>query len=232
MENEGNDKERIMMSLVCTFPDRVFTEMDQNDILEICSSEASLPPGEKDQIGNDMEVLFEERNPKMPPLGSRVKRGRDWRYEYQDNLGRGTVIGHSKREEWLIVEWDTGLRWSYRFGTTGTPSDKYDVELCCEPRVLVKEKIATGCLVTRGKTGIGKIMMKIQDILVQLLYFKALDQYFNPFSSDAVDHLRDQMRKAVYNHIGEARSDVKEDFEKPSSISTKPHVRKRQTLTC
>lgn len=55
-----------------------------------------MPPGEKDQIGNDMEVLFEERNPKMPPLGSRVKRGRDWRYEYQDNLGRGTVIGHSE----------------------------------------------------------------------------------------------------------------------------------------
>lgn len=54
-------------------------------------------------------------------------------------------------EEWLIVEWDTGSRRPYRFGTTGTPSDKYDVELCCEPRVLFNELIGTGCLVTRGK---------------------------------------------------------------------------------
>lgn len=28
MENDGNDRERILTSLVCTFPDKVFTEMD------------------------------------------------------------------------------------------------------------------------------------------------------------------------------------------------------------
>lgn len=44
-----------------------------------------------------MDPLFQERNPQMPPLGSRVKRGRDWRYENQDDYGPGTVIGHSKR---------------------------------------------------------------------------------------------------------------------------------------
>lgn len=60
------------------------------------------------------------------------------------------VIFFYSIDEWLIVEWDTGSRWPYRFGTTGTPSDKYDVELCCDPRVMVKELIATGCLVTRG----------------------------------------------------------------------------------
>lgn len=29
MENDGNDKERILTSLACKFPDTVFTEMDQ-----------------------------------------------------------------------------------------------------------------------------------------------------------------------------------------------------------
>lgn len=55
-----------------------------------------MPPDEKEEVGTDTEVLFEEKNPHMPPLGSRVKRGRDWRYENQDNYGPGTVIGHSK----------------------------------------------------------------------------------------------------------------------------------------
>lgn len=27
--NDGNDRERVMTSLVCTFPDEEFTEMDQ-----------------------------------------------------------------------------------------------------------------------------------------------------------------------------------------------------------
>lgn len=39
----------------------------------------------------------------MPPLGSRVKRGRDWRYENQDDYGPGTVIGHSKRGKFCTI---------------------------------------------------------------------------------------------------------------------------------
>lgn len=29
MINDGNDRERVMTSLVCTFPDEEFSEMDQ-----------------------------------------------------------------------------------------------------------------------------------------------------------------------------------------------------------
>lgn len=32
----------------------------------------------------------------MPPLGTRVRRGRDWKWKFQDSFGLGTVIGHSK----------------------------------------------------------------------------------------------------------------------------------------
>lgn len=38
--------------------------------------------------------LFIERNPIMPCLGSRVRHGRDWKWDNQDNMGPGTVIGH------------------------------------------------------------------------------------------------------------------------------------------
>lgn len=41
----------------------------------------------------------------MPPLGSRVKRGRDWRYENQDDYGPGTVIGHSKRGKFCTIHY-------------------------------------------------------------------------------------------------------------------------------
>lgn len=44
----------------------------------------------------DEQELYKERDPNMPPLGSRVKRGRDWQWGDQDKYGPGTVIGHSK----------------------------------------------------------------------------------------------------------------------------------------
>lgn len=46
---------------------------------------------EKHLVGPD---VLEERNPLMPPLGSRVKRGRDWIWNDQDGYGPGTVIIH------------------------------------------------------------------------------------------------------------------------------------------
>lgn len=45
----------------------------------------------------DEEDLFNERDPNMPPLGSRVRRGRDWQWGNQDRFGPGTVVGHSKK---------------------------------------------------------------------------------------------------------------------------------------
>lgn len=49
----------------------------------------------KEDIDERLDTL-EERDPRMPPLGTRVKRGRDWKWKFQDSFGPGTVIGHSK----------------------------------------------------------------------------------------------------------------------------------------
>lgn len=39
---------------------------------------------------------------------------------------------------------------THRYGSTDTEKDKFDVQVCDNPRILQNELIATGCLVTRG----------------------------------------------------------------------------------
>ncbi|XP_070575525.1 uncharacterized protein [Ptychodera flava] len=50
-----------------------------------------------------------------PPLGTRVRRGRDWKWGNQDSNGVGTVVKH-ERGGTLQVEWDNGQRNTYRHG--------------------------------------------------------------------------------------------------------------------
>lgn len=50
---------------------------------------------QNEEVGDETD-MFKERNPTMPCLGSRVRRGRDWKWDNQDNMGPGTVIGHHK----------------------------------------------------------------------------------------------------------------------------------------
>ncbi|XP_065945130.1 uncharacterized protein [Magallana gigas] len=227
-ENDGNDRERVLTALVCSFPDKVFTEMDQTDIFEICSKVTLYKS--LDEISSEQNDAYEERDPKMPSLGSRVIRGRDWKYSNQDNFGTGTVIGHSKEDGWLNVEWDTGSVRMYRYGSTNTEKDKFDVQVCDNPRILQNELIATGCLVTRGPdwlwnnqdggTGnIGSVLTVRSDgtVLVQwecgnrrpMGYRFGCDGRFelqicDPFSAQAAKYFKNQMRKAGMNSPDEA----------------------------
>lgn len=90
----------------------------------------------------------------MLPVGSRVRRGKYWQWGEQDDFGGpGTVIGHSDNG-WLAVEWDSGTECCYRYGTSSDFKDRYDVEMCSDPRKLDNELIAVGCLVKRGEKGI------------------------------------------------------------------------------
>ena len=90
-----------------------------------------------------------ERDPTMLPVGSRVRRGRDWEWGEQDNFGAGTVVNHLL-PGWLAVQWDSGSIYNYRYGSTSDFRDKYDLEVCEEPRTLIDEPIAVGSLVKRG----------------------------------------------------------------------------------
>ena len=40
------------------------------------------------------DMYKESTSSEMPALGSRVRRGPDWRWDNQDGEGPGTIIGH------------------------------------------------------------------------------------------------------------------------------------------
>ncbi|XP_061164730.1 uncharacterized protein LOC133173723 [Saccostrea echinata] len=220
MKNDGSDREMVLTLLACELPWKEFTEMDQDDIFEICSKK-SLYSSWEDIRTEISDEAFEERDRRMPPLGSRVKRGRDWKWNNQDSFGPGTVTGHQKDAGWLNVEWDTGFKYGYRYGTNSTEIDKYDVTICEEPRILENEMIATGCLVTRGPdwergdqdggdgsigtvyrvkgNGVAHVRWENGQMSDYRFGFRGkFDlQICDPFSPEATRYLQDQKRKAA-----------------------------------
>ncbi|CAH1269788.1 MIB1 [Branchiostoma lanceolatum] len=89
----------------------------------------------------------DEEQDNMPPLGSRVQRGRDWKWGNQDRQGTGTVVQH-KSDGNLVVEWDhdSASNYKYRFGAEGAR----DVRVVDEPRVVgAGGRIMPGCRVVR-----------------------------------------------------------------------------------
>ena len=52
---------------------------------------------------------FEERDPQMLTLGTRVRRGPDWMWKEQDNYGPGTVIAHSNEGVFSFIMYDKNI---------------------------------------------------------------------------------------------------------------------------
>ncbi|XP_061168820.1 uncharacterized protein LOC133178069 [Saccostrea echinata] len=242
MKNDGYDREMVLTLLAYEFPEKGFTENDQDDIFEICSKKSLYSSLEdlRTVLVGEIDDVFQERDPRMPPPGSRVKRGRDWKWNNQDSNGPGTVTGHLKEAGWLNVEWDTGFIHGYRYGTTCTEIDKYDVTVCEEPRILDNEMIATGCLVTRGPDwewedqdgGEGSIGSVYRIIGIGIAHVRWQNgqksdyrfgfegkfdlQICDPFSPEAISFLQDQKRKAAMScPINESPMDVNENAFSP-----------------
>ncbi|CAK1599489.1 unnamed protein product [Parnassius mnemosyne] len=64
-------------------------------------------------------------------IGTRVVRGKDWKWGDQDGVpgGEGRVIGELGEDGWVRVAWDSGGTNSYRMGKEG----KYDLKLARSP---------------------------------------------------------------------------------------------------
>nr|XP_022333380.1 uncharacterized protein LOC111130524 isoform X1 [Crassostrea virginica] len=212
--NGCTDKEWILMSLASEFPHWEFSEQDQDDIYEIYSKKSMFCSMDE---WESKRHSFEERDPHMPTLGTRVRRGPDWKWEEQDNYEPGTVIAHSNEDGWLFVEWDHGQNnaYNYRYGPV---FNKYDVNCCNEPRILCNESIATGCLVTRGPDwewdnqdgGVGKIgsvinvqgsgivLVRWQHGFIGKYRFGSNDKFdlkiCDPFSPEAIRYATDKMQ--------------------------------------
>ncbi|XP_062567099.1 uncharacterized protein LOC134229370 [Saccostrea cucullata] len=237
MKNDGFDREMILTLLACKFPERDFSELDQKDIVEICSKKSLYKSWDEiyTELDDEMNYIFQERDPGMLPLGSRVKRGRDWEWNNQDNNGPGTVIGHSEKIGLLYVEWDTGSRHPYRYGPI---IDKYDVTVCNEPRILNKESIAVGSLVKKGSDwdwrdqeksngSIGTVYRRKHNgiVLVRWQNGQTTESRFgyhgkfdlrvcDPFSAESVEYLQEQIRKAELSE-----SSVEQSESSPSNAA-------------
>lgn len=67
----------------------------------------------------------------MMKIGTRVRRGPDWKWGNQDGIppGEGRVIGELGDDGWIRIQWATGTTNSYRMGKDG----KYDLKLAEGP---------------------------------------------------------------------------------------------------
>ncbi|XP_078314718.1 uncharacterized protein LOC111129303 [Crassostrea virginica] len=82
----------------------------------------------------------------MPPVGARVRRGPDWKYENQDQNGPGTIVAHTGFTSVCVV-WDCENTNRYQC----SPETAIELLVVDEPRILKEELIAVGCLVVRGE---------------------------------------------------------------------------------
>ncbi|XP_062603219.1 uncharacterized protein LOC134264974 isoform X3 [Saccostrea cucullata] len=127
------------------------TEEDKDDVLEIINARGTYKHrhGEDDEEDDDENCEF---NPQMPPVGTRVRRGPDWKWGDQDCHGPGTVVNHNDngKHGWLRVVWDAGSSYTYRYGSNGL-FENFDLVECDEPRILHNDLIDVGCLVERGE---------------------------------------------------------------------------------
>ncbi|XP_048737053.2 uncharacterized protein LOC125652125 isoform X2 [Ostrea edulis] len=219
------DRELLLSVLTYAHPGKVFTEMDKEDIFDICMKKSlyTSEPLDSDEEDEESGTTNEKSNPYMPHLGTRVKRGPDWKWKNQDWHGPGTVIGYSKKAGWLRVQWDSGVKNVYRHGETFLEGHKYDVIACDIPRILEDEIIGTGCLVVRGpdwewedqdggEGNIGSVFRVLNNATVYVRWPNGITgnyrfgcqgkfdlQLCDPFSSEAVRFLQEETRETVLN---------------------------------
>ncbi|XP_063432707.1 uncharacterized protein LOC134714925 [Mytilus trossulus] len=120
-------------------------------VIERAGSECQIGP---EEVNDMMKVAVEteqtgcsyiECDANMPPIGTRIRRGPDWRWDNQDLEMPGTVVSHTKTGQ-IWVEWDFGNINRYRYGVEGC----YDVVTTEDPRLLEDQIIAVGCVVRRS----------------------------------------------------------------------------------
>ncbi|XP_071117336.1 uncharacterized protein [Haliotis cracherodii] len=93
-------------------------DVNPSDMDEIVAAVSEkLKSKNEDAKPDDFDNVYE--NPDLAPLGSRVMRGKDWKWEDQDLQGVGTIINHDENENWVWVLWDSGERNRYRYNLNG-----------------------------------------------------------------------------------------------------------------
>ncbi|KAK3584617.1 hypothetical protein CHS0354_005210 [Potamilus streckersoni] len=149
MKSSDNLDSIFFKSLVAAISPKL-TSQEVCDMLEIVEKfhkqMKNQEAGSSESSVSEKQDTFEElRRDKLPPLGTRVRRGHNWKGGNYDSLGPGTITGHSKQDDNIVyVQWDNGFKFSYEAGS--------EVEVIDQPKpsTLVKLSVCVGCMVRRG----------------------------------------------------------------------------------
>ncbi|XP_052279348.1 uncharacterized protein LOC127877469 [Dreissena polymorpha] len=134
--------------------DENLTAEDKEDLRDIVSTtNAHAADAINRACEHRITGMYRESNCKtLPIIGSRVRRGPDWKWKNQDSNGVGTVVGHWDNETWVTVEWDAKLpggNRGYQYG-----EGRFDLLIVDEIRRLQPgELLAVGCQVKTGRHG-------------------------------------------------------------------------------
>jgi len=86
----------------------------------------------------DISVGGGETRPEVLPVGARVQRGHDWKWDNKDggvgSLGTVTKSATSRTSEWSKVRWDNGVELDCRWGQEG----RFDLVIVQMARVIIE----------------------------------------------------------------------------------------------
>lgn len=129
------------------------SENERKFIVDEVRKLQKAPPEDEQPDADDFDNVYEDeekvKNKVLPPLGTRVRRGPDWRWKNQDTDGPGTVIHHNKDDNWIYVKWDNRVCNAYRYNE----DDAMDLKVTeNDPRDLPpnKDVLDFGVRVVRG----------------------------------------------------------------------------------
>ncbi|XP_076443753.1 uncharacterized protein LOC143282123 [Babylonia areolata] len=155
MKNQDEDfvQEDKIRELLKAISSGTLTPAQKDHIVESVQRLQKYSETEDEPEADDFHAVIEDevkvKNGELLSLGTRVVRGPHWKWKNQDTDGPGTVIQHSRKDNWLYVRWDNGTHNAYRYGEGG----KTDVvETQHHPRQipLDSDRLEYGVRVVRG----------------------------------------------------------------------------------
>lgn len=152
VKNHDYEDDKIREVLKAIAPEPVIAEEEEAIVAEIRSLKKTPPEEEEldaDDFNNVLEIQEKVKKEELLALGTRVVRGPDWGWNNQDSEGPGTVIQHSKKDNWIYVKWDKAGFNAYRYNEDG----KFEiVETHNHPRNIPADssKLEFGVRVVRG----------------------------------------------------------------------------------
>ncbi|XP_062596393.1 uncharacterized protein LOC134257807 [Saccostrea cucullata] len=165
-----------------------FKEKDLEDVFEILKNRHAYDMNVYPDEESMEECEYRGRDSRLPPPGTRVRRGPNWHYNDQDSNGPGTIIGHWTRDAWVYVEWDTGMKFPYEYDTENV--DSGDIVITMNLGYYKEKILQLDVLFREVLIGNGKTKMVVLEILGRCIESrKTLSMYDGKMEIKAITDL-------------------------------------------